>query len=169
MARLLGIGAAAALTVLFTGTAQADQTIKDERSGMQVTIPDACKVEEGEKWVAFAAEDESIEIYMWVHPSDNWDDLKGELKWLYDELDKLLDDPEWNQDKPEETEINGMKAWYMNGKATYGEERIDWEVCVIDGKEPVLVLAVCTEGTFEGEVKEAYRKVVASVKPIEEE
>lgn len=163
--RRLGLGLMMSLGLLFSAVTPAQAGwLTHEAAGVKVNVPDDWQQspagEEG--MMIVAPKDDSLMVMFWVVEGE---DLEAILTAFEPEFKKLVTDIKYTTEKPKDIEINGMKAFYMDGSGKIEGAPADWEIAVVMAAKPLIMISLAKKGAFTTH-QEALSKMVNSMQAL---
>ncbi|MFT7621716.1 MAG: putative Zn-dependent protease [Myxococcota bacterium] len=159
MTRVLILAALAAMLIPATSSAR---TYPHETAKVEVTIPDAWKVEADDDVLSATSADEMLGLVFTVLPAAAIDEA---LDQLDKELASFITDME-PDGKPSEVTINGMKGITIDGKGKIEGVAMDIGLMILEAPsgKVVMVLGFAAKGTMDKHER-AVQGIFKSLKP----
>jgi len=118
-----------------------------EAAGVKVNVPDDWQQDAAgdEGMMIVAPKDDSLMVMFWVVEGA---DLEAILTAFEPEFKKLVTEIKYAKEQPTDVEINGMKAFYMEGSGKIEGEPADWEIAVVMAAKPLIIVSLAKKGAF---------------------
>jgi hypothetical protein len=133
-----------------------------EEAGVQFFVPDDWKEDVDGDMLIISPKDDSIMLMFWVVDSG---DLDSALEAATGEFDKIMQDVEYTHEDPQETKIGAFTVHYVDGSATIEGQPVTWEMSVLMGKKPMIVMSIAHEGALDKHMS-AVEKIIMSLKKV---
>lgn len=152
---------AGALVVALATPALADW-YGHEEGGVELDVPLDWQVQPGNDTGLLVAENASskLAIVLWVS-DDTWE---GALTALDTELETIIEFPSLDSD-PIDGALNGMLVHRRSGTGAIAGETVQWQLTLVQGEKPVMVLAFAVPGAWSSEV-ESIDRIVGTLRKL---
>ncbi|MBT9545635.1 MAG: hypothetical protein IV090_09620 [Candidatus Sericytochromatia bacterium] len=134
---LLGMG-------LFVSPVQAAWMTHPE-ANVKIDIPDSWKKDVNGNMLTVGPSDDSLAVMFWVVEGS---DLEAIMSGFDSELKNIMQDIQYASQEPQEVEVNGFKAYYMQGTGTVDGAAADFEVSILIAAKPLVVFSMAKDGAL---------------------